>query len=381
MKILLIHTYYTLKGGEDAVFEQEFLRLQQDNDVNSLIFYNKTGWKGGVEFMCSIWNVVAARRLRNKIKSFKPDFIHIHNFHFSSGPIFIRTARKMGVPMVLTLHNYRLLCPSAILLFKGQIYTESMRQDFPWKAIKDKVYRDSTFATFWLAFIIWFHKKIKTWDQIDRFIALTDFSRTLFLSSKLNLDARRIVVKANFVEKLDATLDLSASSFLFVGRLSQEKGIHTLLEAFKQTEAILNIVGDGPLAALVKSVSAETPNINYLGSLSAVEVRQMMTQSTALIVPSVWYEGMPMTMLEAFSIGLPVMASNIGAMSTMITDGYNGKHFTAGDAKSLSGCVHDWQSLTFLQKLKFNINVLGDYFDKYTPEQNIIQLLKIYQAI
>jgi glycosyltransferase involved in cell wall biosynthesis len=382
MKILLVHNYYTLRGGEDAVFEQEFSLLQKEHEVESLVFYNKNGWKGALEFLFSIWNVLAARKLRNKIKAFKPDLIHIHNFHFSSGPIIIRTSKRMHVPVVLTLHNYRLLCPSATLLVDGQLFRDSLSVNFPWRAVKNKVYRDSRLATFWLAFTIWFHKKINTWNQVDRFIALTDFSRNLFLSSMLNIDAGRIVVKANFMDKYTGTLSVNSSSFLFVGRLSQEKGIHTLLAAFEQNDAVLNIVGDGPLSELIRSVSADVNNnIHYLGSLNAAEVRQVMASSTALVVPSVWYEGMPMTILEAFSIGLPVIASNIGALSTMVTAGYNGLHFIAGDAISLSNSVKYWASLSLEQKLDYSNNVKRSYADFYTPEANLTQLLKIYKSI
>jgi glycosyltransferase involved in cell wall biosynthesis len=381
MKILLVHNYYTLRGGEDAVFEQELSLLQKEHVVEPLVFYNKNGWKGAVEFVFSIWNVFAARRLRNKIESFKPELLHIHNFHFSSGPIIIRTAKKMGVPIVLTLHNYRLLCPSATLLVDGKIFRDSLRAHFPWKAVKYKVYRNSSLATFWLAFTIWFHKKINTWKQVDRFIALTDFSRNLFLSSTFNVDAKKIVVKANFMENFEGTLTMNSRSFLFVGRLSQEKGIHTLLTAFKQSDAVLKIVGDGPLGELVRSVSADFHNIQYLGSLNAAEVRQVMAGSTALIVPSIWYEGMPMTILEAFSIGLPVIASNIGALSSMITNGYNGLHFVAGDAISLSKSVKYWSSLSTIQRMEYSNNVKRSYSDLYTPEANLTQLVQIYNSI
>ncbi|WP_432709241.1 glycosyltransferase [Pedobacter sp.] len=376
----MIHNYYVLRGGEDVVFEQELAHLKKAHDVEALVFYNKTGWKGALEFVCSIWNVLAASRLRNKIKSFKPEVIHVHNFHFSSGPILIRTAKKMNVPLVLTLHNYRLLCPSATLMHEGKVFTESLSQNFPWKAVKKKVYRGSILATFWLALTFWFHRKIGTWKQVDRYIALTEFSKNLFLSSKLNVDAMRMVVKANFVEKLEAHLNLNSSSFLFVGRLSQEKGIHILLAAFKDCDAVLNIVGDGPLGELVCQASSAGKNIHYLGNLKSAEVRQVMAQSTALIVPSIWYEGMPMTILEAFSLGLPVLASNIGALSTMINHGHNGLHFVAGDSASLISCVKYWASLSPKRKMDFSEAVYRNYLGNYTPEENIRQLVKIYQT-
>src|SRR5882757_8276534 len=153
MKVLMIHTYYLQSGGEDTIFEEEHKLMCQTEEVRVLSFRNKSGIRGLFQFALSIWNVFAAGKIKKAIKEYQPDVIHLHNFHFAIGPIAIRVAKKAAIPIVLTVHNYRLLCPSATLLHDGSLFTDSIHADFPWKAVRKKVYRNSFFQTFWLAFV------------------------------------------------------------------------------------------------------------------------------------------------------------------------------------------------------------------------------------
>jgi len=232
LKVLMIHTYYQQTGGEDAVFNQERKLLEESEQVEVLEFRNQPGLKGALQFLLSFWNPFAARKLKQKISEVQPDIIHLHNVHFAIGPIAIRVAQKAGVPVVMTLHNYRLLCPSATLSYKGEIFIESLNETFPWKAVRRKVYRNSLLQTFWLAWIIFFHKKIGTWKMVDRYIALTDFARELFLHSSFGLKPEKYAVKSNFKEEAALSPVQKGDHFLFVGRLSPEKGIRVLLEAY-----------------------------------------------------------------------------------------------------------------------------------------------------
>ena len=218
MKVLIIHSHYQLHGGEDVVVEQELELLRQHHDVEILRFQNQGGWKGGVQFLCSIWNIGAARTVNKMIKEFQPDVVHMHNWHFALGPLVFRMINKMGIPIVHTVHNYRLLCPSGILLYQGQLFTDSLRQSFPWSAIKNKVYRSSVIQTFWLAFIVWFHKKIGTWQKIDLFLCLTSFAVKLFQQSNFGISREQFSVKPNFVEDSDFSYKKD-NYFIFVGRL------------------------------------------------------------------------------------------------------------------------------------------------------------------
>jgi len=381
MKVLLLHTQYQQKGGEDGVFQQDFDLLIKTEKVNKLIFYNKSGSIGAAQFIFSLWNINSARNLRSAIRNHNPDIIHLHNWHFATGPIIIRTAKKMGIPLVITLHNYRLLCPSATFLHQGNIFTSSLQADFPWAAVRNRVYRNSAIQTFWLAFVVWFHKQIGTWKMVDRYLVLTDFARNLFVHSTLGVTAGSFIVKPNFVVDSPKSTQVRAESFLFIGRLSEEKGIETLVHAFRKNGLTLRIAGGGPLETLVLDASREVNTIHYLGTLDKLAIQRELSTCTALVFPSIWYEGMPMTILEAFAAGTPVVASNLGAMATMIQSGHNGLHFEAGNSTSLTDALLHWQALPETEKAIYRRNARTSYEAHHTPKENRKQLLAIYQQI
>lgn len=382
MKILLIHTHYQLHGGEDAVVEQELQLLKQLHNIEILYFQNKGGWNGALQFLGSLWNIYAARTVRQKIQEFQPDLVHVHNWHFAMGPLAFREINRLNIPIVHTVHNYRLLCPSAILLHKGSLFTNSLRESFPWKAIQNKVYRSSTLQTFWLAFIVWFHKKIGTWGKIDSYVCLTPFAVDLFQQSNFGVSRERFAIKPNFTALPQIVLTSEREKyFLFIGRLSKEKGIATLLAAFKQLPFTLKIAGDGPLKEQVINAVNQFSNIVYLGNLTKTEVTTTLQKAQALIVSSVCYEGMPMTILEAFSTGTTVMASNLGAMKSLIVDGYNGFHFEPGNANNLKKSVVKFNALSLFEKKQMGVNAYENYLDCYSPELQQSYFDTIYNKV
>ena len=381
MKILLIHSYYQLRGGEDAVFEQEYALLKKEHDVQKISFQNKGGLKGALQFGFSAWNISASQRVRAAIKECAPDIVHIHNWHFASGPIIIRTAKKMGIPVVMTLHNYRLLCPSATLLENGKIFLASLQTKFPWQAVKKKVYRNSLLLTFWLAFVIWFHKLIGTWQLVDRYIALTGSGRSVFVDSNIHISADRIVVKPNFVEPPYFYSEHKEDYFVFVGRLSEEKGIRLLLSAFKKSNYRLKILGDGPLAYEVIEACSHAKNIEWLGHLKKHDVIQTIKKSTALIFPSIWFETFGLVLVESLALGTPLIAANIGSASEIVKDAINGLHFEAGNSDSLLEKLQYWHQLSNSEKETYSLNARHSYISLYTPEQNLKQLTDIYQSL
>jgi glycosyltransferase involved in cell wall biosynthesis len=383
MKILYLHAHYQQKGGEDAVFQEEYALLSEVAEVRSLTFQNKGGWRGAVQFLVSVWNLSIRGKLVKQIRLARPDVIHIHNWHFAIGPLAIRAAKKKKIPVVLTLHNYRLICPSATLSHKGRLFLDSVHASFPWKAVASKVYRNSAFQTFWLAFVVWYHKRIGTWQMADKYIVLTDFAKTLFGDSSMHVPMEKFVVKSNFVTRSGHyhAVQPARNGFLFIGRLSEEKGVGVLLEAFRRTGYTLGIGGDGPLKDLVLKACSENEHIRYLGNLTKIEVENAMAAYEALIFPSTWYEGMPLTILEAFASGLPVIASNIGAMSAMIRDRYDGLLFEAGNPGDLADKSTDWRTLTAEEKETYGKNAYASYLERYTPEKNRETLLEIYHSV
>lgn len=367
------------RGGEDAVFEQETALLKEDNEVQVVVFRNKGGWRGAIQFLLAVWNIFAARRVKKVILDFKPDIIHLHNWNFACGPIVIRAARKCKVPVVVTLHNYRLICPSATLLYDGKIFLDSVNAAFPWSAIGKGVYRNSTLLTFWLSFIVWLHKKIGTWAMVKNYIVLSDSSRELFVHSSLGVAADRFKLKPNFVPIPIVNKDVVREDYyLFIGRLSEEKGINVLLEAFRHSPYYLKIAGEGPLIEQVKDLCSSNTRISYLSSLNKSEVQQYMQRCSALVFPSIWYETFGLVIVEAFSVGTPVITSNIGAAQKIVVEGYNGLQFNYGNAISLRSRLDEWQNLSKEAKLEYVKNTSATYLNEYTPSKNKEMLLDIY---
>jgi len=382
LKILLIHNRYQLHGGEDAVVEQELELLKQYNIVEILYFQNYGGWKGALQFFGSLWNIVSAKKVKQKIHEFKPDVVHIHNWHFAIGPLVFRTIHRLGIPIVHTIHNYRLLCPSAILLNKGKLFTDSLQGSFPWKAVRNKVYRSSVMQTFWLAFIIWFHKKIGTWKKVDNYICLTSFTVNLFKQSNFGISEDKFKVKPNFTAspKVLQQNDREAH-FLFIGRLSEEKGITVLLEAFKELPYSLKVAGDGPLKEEVLKTVQQFSNITYLGNLSNKEVEIALQKTQALIFPSICYETFGLVNIEAFSNQTPILASNIGASQSLIIDGYNGFHFIAGNVNDLKETIRKFEVLCSNEKKQLGKNAFTNYQALYSPQLQQGYFDTIYNSV
>lgn len=382
MKILLIHTAYQFKGGEDSVVAQEIALLKERYEVEVLYFQNEAGAKGALQFISSIWNLKTAKVVKDKIMQFQPNVIHVHNFHFALGPLVFRVISSMRIPVVHTVHNYRLLCPSAILLHKGQLFTDSLRQSFPWKAVQNKVYRSSATQTFWLAFIVWFHKKIGTWKRIDSYVCLTPFAVNLFQESSFGVVKKHFSVKPNFTDlPKNSEAIAKENHFLFVGRLSAEKGIEILLDAFKELPFVLKIAGDGPLKENVVEASQQFSNISYLGNLNNEGVQLELQKAQALISPSIWYETFGLVNIEAFSNATPVLASKIGAPESLIIDGYNGFHFEAGNVEDLQQVVRRFEALSTTAKKQLGQNAFENYQSHYAPELQLGYFEKLYAKV
>ncbi len=319
--------------------------------------------------------------MKKAIRQYRPDIIHIHNLHYAIGPIAIRIAKRLGMPIVTTLHNYRLLCPSATLFHDGRLFTNSLHVPFPWKAIRLGVHSHSVSKTFWLAFTVWLHKKIGTWLLVDRYITLTDFAKQVFAGSSLGVPELKFVTKPNFVSNRVQVAEPRENHFLFIGRLTEEKGINVLLEAFSDTAMQLRIAGDGPLRDRVTTAAANSDNITYLGTLDRTGITEQLACCSALVFPSTWYEGMPITLIEAFSLGTPVIASDLGAMQAMVKEGKNGWRFPAGDAMALREIAERWLAAEEAYKQHIGAQAMQAYEQHYTAEKNKTQLLSIYQSL
>lgn len=386
MRILVIHNRYTQYGGEDAVFETETeLLARHGHFVERLIFESKEKKSFFSKCMSMIkmyYNPDSARLLSSKIENFHPDIIHVHNFFPLASPSIFFVANRYQVPIIATLHNYRLVCPSAMLYHKHEIYENGLQSVFPLEAICKGVYRNSILQTAALALMTTLHHWLGTWKyRVDRYVVLTHFAKTKFAASALRIPDEKLIIKPNSVMDFGDGKRDRGDFFLFVGRLSEEKGIEVLLKAMRYADVTLKIIGDGPFRQLVEEQSSINSNIEYLGFHQKETIIETMKNAKALIFPSVWYEGLPMTILEAFSTGTPVIASALGGMLEVVTDQFNGLHFEAGNERALAGKIKEFNELGEGARI-LSENARRTYLEKYSPDKNYSQLNSIYkQAI
>lgn len=380
MKVLVIHTSYKYKGGEDTVVAEEIKLLQNAGMQVKLLEFNN--YENALLKLLQLpFNLQSYFKTKKKLADFKPDIVHIHNLHFGGSPSVIYALKRSKIPFVTTLHNFRLLCPSGILFHNGQLFLDSLHQNFPWKAIRLGVYKDSKLITFWLSLSMYIHNHLGTWKNCNKYIVLTEHARQLFLNSKLGLAVNQLVIKPNFCSVPILPMQKREANFLYVGRLSDEKGLMLLLSVFSSCRYKIKIAGDGPLKEEVIRYSTQYPNIKFLGSLNKTEVFTLLQSCTALVFPSIWFEGMPLTIIEAFACGTPVISSKLGAMETMIVSGYNGLHFEARNESDFKKQLDTWSDLSEVQKGQYRLNAHQTYLDYYTAEQNTQQLLNIYNDV
>lgn len=383
MRIIVIHNHYQDKGGEDVVFAQEVHALRSLHTVETLTFQNRTGWRGLLQFALYPWNIFAVNKALGLIKSFKPDVVHVHNTHYALGPLLFRALHKRGIHVVTTLHNFRLLDPSASLFYQGAPYLPDLRADFPWSSVHKKVLDNSLLKTFWTAFTYYLHKKLGTWQMVSRYLVLSHFAKDLILKSSLGIEASRITIKPNFAPVLasPSPAPTRGNHFIYIGRLSVEKGISPLLKSFAHSTSTIKIYGDGPLRSEVEQYAQQYPNIKFEGYQHQEVLTQALLSCQALIVPSICYEGMPLSVLEAFALGTPVLASKIGVLGEMVQEHQQGLQFEPNNPQSLSQALSRWNALTESEKTEISKNCHNAYLDRYSQEKNVLLLQDIYQDI
>jgi glycosyltransferase involved in cell wall biosynthesis len=385
MRILQVHNHYRLAGGEDQVFDAEHQLLQQHgHTVIRFEFDNRQIAPNGYLSVAAstIWNRSIYKEIRALISREHPDVAHFHNTFPMVSPSAYYAAAAEGVPVVQTLHNYRLFCPGATLFREGKVCEECLDRHSPWRGVVHACYRNSRATTAVSAAMLAFHRAISTWEAaVDTYIALTEFARRKFIEA--GLPPGKVVVKPNFGNASSQVNSAPRENyFLFVGRLSPEKGIRTLLSAWEHTgtSAKLKIAGDGPLAMDVRAAAARTRSIDWLGQQSNSDVRRLMSTALAVIVPSEWYEGFPCVVSEAYAEGTPVLASNIGALTELVVPGNTGLLFEAGNAGQLAE-TFSWACSHREDLAAMGAHALHEFAEKYSPETNYRHLLSIYNRL
>jgi glycosyltransferase involved in cell wall biosynthesis len=384
LRILVVHNRYQQPGGEDRVVEAESCLLAtMGHDIEQWEENNDSiasPLSAVLTALQSVYSFEQARAMRQRLQHFQPDVVHIHNFFPRLSPSIHMECHRAHVPVVQTLHNFRLLCPAAILHAAEGRCSGCAQRIVPWPAVVRGCYRQNRLASLAVANMLATHRLLGTWNRcVRRFIALSENARQTFVAA--GLPAEKIMLKPNFVDP-DPGMGTGDGNFaLFVGRLVEEKGVATLLAAWQQlaTPLPLKIIGDGPLAASVVQAAAIHPNIESLGMRDRSYVQQTMAHATILILPSTWDEAFPVVIAEAFAAGLPIVASRLGAMAELIEDGQTGRLFVPGDATQLARTIESVVARPReLQAMR--LRARAQYEQKYTAAANYPQLLAIYKA-
>jgi len=374
MKVLVVHNAYQQRGGEDAMVAAEIRQLTSHGD--SVVRYDRhndelrtIGTVGAMSRAIeTVWAASSYRAIRQLVAREKPDIAHFHNTFPLVSPSAYYACAELGVPVIQTLHNYRLLCPAATLMRKGRVCESCLGHTLPWPGIFRACYHNSVSQTAIIASMLAVHKLMQTWrTKVDAYITLSEFARRKFVRFGLPLD--RIAVKPNFVHPDPGPKAGRGAYALFVGRLSEEKGLRVLLEAWMRLpqQVPMYIIGDGPLREEIESSIKRfgLTNVAMLGGIHSSEVLRWMQGARFLVCPSLWFEGFPLTVAEAFACGLPVICSRLGSLEEIVDDGRTGVHFNAGDADDLALAV-EWAWRNERQIEEMSRQARTEYERKYT---------------
>jgi len=385
MKIVIVHNKYKQQGGEDVVFDQERQLLERaGHDVVAYCRSNfetdgYTGVKRLALLQKAVWSGDTYREFSDLLQRERPDVVHIHNTWVMISPSVYQACKEAGIPVVQTFHNYRLMCPAGTFFRDGKTCEECTHHG-QWRSVLHGCYRNSRVTTAGMAITLATHRRRGTWAGIDCYIALCQFSRNQFL--KGGFPPEKLFVKPNFVYPDPGMGEDKGDYALFIGRLSPEKRVSTILNAWARLgiPVPLNIIGGGPEAIELKKEAAHQglTDVQFHGQVARDQALQFMRRARFLIFSSEWYENFPVTIAEAFACGVPVICSRMGAMEEIVEDGRTGLHFIPGDAEDLAAKVKwAWNHPEHMREM--GKAARKEYEDKYTAEKNYPLLMEIYQ--
>jgi glycosyltransferase involved in cell wall biosynthesis len=384
MRILSIHNTYQMRGGEDESREaEERLLREMGHEVE---VYEETNDRiatmGAAQTaLRTIWSTEAYKTVDQRLIGTTYDLVHVQNFFPLISPSVYYAARSRGVPVVQTLRNYRLLCPNALFFRDGRVCEDCLGKFVPYPGVQHHCYRGDQGASAVTAAMLTVHRMMRTWTEVvDAYIALTEFARQKFIEG--GLPAGKIVVKPNFVHPDPRPGEGRGGYALYVGRLSVEKGLDTLISAWEllERQIPLKIIGDGPLADQVAATVEQFPKIEWLGRRPMQEVYELMGEAMFLIFPSKWYETFGRVAVESFAKGTPVIAANIGAIAELIDHGRTGLHFNPSDPKDLAVKV-EWALANPNELAGMRYEARSEFESKYSAKENYQRLMEIYTLV
>jgi glycosyltransferase involved in cell wall biosynthesis len=386
MKIMMVHNAYQEAGGEDVVFESEKRLLERTG--HKVLSYVRTNMElqsaSLLDWIAIAPRIVWSSKTRHDFAAIldleRPDIVHVHNTFMVISPSIYSACSERGIPVVQTLHNFRLLCPGAHFFRDGRACVECVDHGLL-RSVRHACYRNSRGATAGIALMLALHRALDTWrTSVTRFIALTEFVKEKFIAAGFPAD--KFVVKPNFVNP-DPGERVGAGEYaVFVGRLAENKGVRVLLDAWKKLPARypLHIVGEGSERSSLEAQACELQlsGITFRGRLSHAEAIATVKGARFAIVPSIWYEAFPMSIVESFACGTPVLCSRLGGMTEIVEDRSTGLYFNPGDSQDLARTV-EWAWNHPLELVQMGREARGKYETDYTAEKNYSLLMGIYE--
>lgn len=406
LNILVVHNAYQIPGGEDSVVENEVTMLREAGHhvvtyfrSNSEIITYSFSQKLLLPFR-SIYSKKSYKDLCQLIKSEHIDIVHVHNTLSVISPSVYYAALKCRVPVIQTIHNYRLLCPNALLHRNGHTCTDCLTHGL-FESIKHNCYRNSKLQTFIVCLLLSYHRHRNIYHKIS-YICLTQFNKQMLLQlNSLSAKQKEIIcpesvyIKPNFTTAPVNIQPYNSRSqrFLFAGRMDVSKGIWVLLKAWECYEKTLEkncsttkelyLCGSGPEENKIKDFIFEKhlTHVHFLGQISHNNLMELLTDSLAICMPTLWYEGFPMTIVESYACGTPVIGSDIGNVGELIIHNQTGYKFAVGDIQALTNIFLHWDTEYAQSASGISQNVRKIYEQNYTPAINLQQLLTIYNEV
>jgi glycosyltransferase involved in cell wall biosynthesis len=386
MKIIIVHNTYREAGGEDVVFENEKRLLQRNGHI--VIPYVRSNLELQDKYFLDridtatemIWSSKSRREFAAIADAERPDVVHVHNTFMAISPSIYSACSARNIPIVQTLHNFRLLCPAGNFYRDGIICHECVAQSLL-QSVRHGCYRNSRGATAGVALMLAVHRALDTWrGSVTRFIVLTEFAKRKFVDA--GFPSHRFVVKPNFADHDPGERVGDGKYALFVGRVVENKGLRVLLNAWKELHGQypLHIVGDGPDRSALQAEASEwqLSGITFRGRLSREEVVEAIKSARFVIVPSTLYEGLPMCIVESFACGTPVLCSRLGGLVEIVQEHLTGLHFKPGNSLDLAAKV-EWSWNHPLEVSQMGRAARAKYETDYTAEKNYSLLMDIYE--
>lgn len=379
--VLMVHNFYQIGGGEHTVFNNEVELLKKNG--HKVITYTRDNAEINNSLLkklllpfTTIWSFKTYREIKKIIKKENIDIVHCHNTFPLISPSVYYAARKMNIPVVQTIHNFRFICPKALFYKDSKICEECLINNNFKSAIKNNCYRDSKIQTIVVTNMLKIHRKLGTYKKIN-YIFLTEFNKSKF-NKLIDINKDNIFIKPNFVEKkfdLKRPKELN-NVFVFMGRLDENKGIKFLVDTWKNIyDYELHIYGDGSYKDYVVNATKSDKNIKYYGFQKQEVIFEDLINSYGLIMPSSWYEGFPMTIAEAYSLGIPVLSSDVGNHASIVSTARAGCLYKINDEESFKVKLED----IIDDNKKYSENAVKYYNDVLSPEKNYKELSDIYE--